>query len=100
MFYDVVHLILISRCCSIQNAKICSKLFGLLLQIDNNIVVNSYRTCLLDMIQPEMVNKHIKLAGWIHSKRDHGDLIFIDLRDSSGLKIQCIARQSEILEQT
>ena len=29
--------------------------------------------------------EEIKLAGWVHSRRDHGQIIFIDLRDKSGL---------------
>ena len=31
------------------------------------------------------VNQVVELAGWVHRRRDHGNLIFIDLRDSSGV---------------
>ena len=34
---------------------------------------------------PDEVGKHIMVAGWVHSRRDHGGLIFIDLRDHTGL---------------
>jgi len=34
---------------------------------------------------PDEVGKHITVAGWVHSRRDHGGLIFIDLRDHTGL---------------
>ena len=31
------------------------------------------------------LEKNITVAGWVHSRRDHGGLIFIDLRDHTGL---------------
>lgn len=38
----------------------------------------------------EYIGNEVKLAGWVHVRRDHGKLIFIDLRDSSG-KVQMVA---------
>jgi aspartyl-tRNA synthetase len=39
---------------------------------------------------PEYLEKIVKLNGWVHAKRDHGKVVFIDLRDRSGL-VQVVA---------
>ena len=40
-------------------------------------------------------NKEVKLSGWVHRKRDHGNLLFIDLRDHYGLTQIVIDKKSK-----
>ncbi len=51
--------------------------------------MNKYRTHNCSEINEGDVNKTVTLSGWIHRKRDHGNLLFIDLRDHYGLT-QCV----------
>ncbi|MEK7494346.1 MAG: OB-fold nucleic acid binding domain-containing protein, partial [Patescibacteria group bacterium] len=39
---------------------------------------------------PKHVGETVKLSGWIDVRRDHGKLVFLDLRDMSG-KVQMVA---------
>jgi len=44
-----------------------------------------YRTTWAGGVTPSEVGDTLRVAGWVHRRRDHGGLIFIDLRDRSGL---------------
>ena len=46
--------------------------------------MHPYRTHTCDALRKEDVGKKVRLSGWIHSVRDHGGVIFIDLRDHYG----------------
>ena len=47
--------------------------------------MHKYRTHKCNELRYENVKDIVKLSGWVHRKRDHGQLIFIDLRDHYGL---------------
>jgi len=51
--------------------------------------MNKYRTHNCNELQISDVNKKILLSGWVNKKRDHGNLLFVDLRDNYGVT-QCI----------
>jgi aspartyl-tRNA synthetase len=46
---------------------------------------NPYRDAWAGDLTAERVGTDVRVAGWVHRRRDHGGLIFIDLRDRSGL---------------
>jgi aspartyl-tRNA synthetase len=46
---------------------------------------NAYRSAWAGLVRKEHVGEELRVAGWVHRRRDHGGLIFIDLRDREGL---------------
>jgi len=51
--------------------------------------LHKYRTHNCSELRPIHENTTVKLSGWVHRKRDHGNLLFIDLRDHYGIT-QCV----------
>ena len=51
--------------------------------------MNKYRTHNCSELSEKEINKIVHLSGWLHRKRDHGNLLFIDLRDHYGMT-QCV----------
>ena len=51
--------------------------------------MNKYRTHNCSELSEKEINEKVYLSGWLHRKRDHGNLLFIDLRDHYGMT-QCV----------
>ncbi|MES2525159.1 MAG: aspartate--tRNA ligase [Gemmatimonadota bacterium] len=54
-------------------------------QADRSSLATSLRSDACGMLRRPDVGRTVQLGGWVHGKRDLGELIFIDLRDRSGL---------------
>ena len=51
--------------------------------------MNKYRTHHCSELDLKDLGKNVSLSGWLHRKRDHGNLLFVDLRDHYGIT-QCV----------
>ena len=57
--------------------------------------MSKYRSHKCDELTMKDVGRDVSLAGWVNKKRDHGNLLFIDLRDNYGIT-QCIVDKENI----
>ncbi len=60
--------------------------------------MNEYRTHTCGELNSKDVNENVKLSGWVHKKRDHGSLLFIDLRDHYGITQCVVDTNSEVFK--
>ena len=56
--------------------------------------MNKYRSHLCNQLNEDDSGSSVLISGWVHRKRDHGNLLFIDLRDHYGIT-QCVIDKSK-----
>ncbi len=60
--------------------------------------MHPYRSHNCGELRRNQIGQEVRLSGWVNSKRDHGNLLFIDLRDQYGLTQSVIETESNMFE--
>ena len=55
--------------------------------------MNKFRTHNCSELNEKDIDKNVTISGWLHRRRDHGNLIFIDIRDHYGIT-QCVTENN------
>jgi aspartyl-tRNA synthetase len=61
-----------------------------------DFAMQRYRTHTCGALREQNAGNEVRIAGWVHRKRDHGNLLFVDLRDQFGIT-QCVADVSSAM---
>src|SRR5512134_3876123 len=61
--------------------------------------MHPYRTDTCDALRSADAGRTVRLSGWVHRKRDHGNLLFIDLRDHYGVTQTVIDAGSPLFDE-
>ena len=56
--------------------------------------MNKYRSHNCSQLREKDIGKNVRLSGWLHRKRDHGNLLFLDIRDHFGIT-QCVTENKD-----
>ena len=61
------------------------------------IKANKYRTVTCGELREENIGQQVKVAGWVENIRDHGGVMFLDIRDQYGV-LQVVVHNDELLK--
>ena len=61
--------------------------------------IHRYRSHTCGALRASDISKTARLSGWVHRVRDHGGLLFIDLRDHYGLTQCCLLYTSDAADE-
>ena len=58
--------------------------------------MNKYRTHLISSLKEDLKGQEITVSGWVENIRDHGGVLFLDLRDESGT-LQTVSNDDNLI---
>ena len=61
------------------------------------IKANKYRTVSCGELREENIGQQVRVAGWVENIRDHGGVMFLDIRDQYGV-LQVVVHNDELLK--